>query len=35
MVARPDSATSLAFIAAARVVAGNLGWRHEAEAESR
>jgi ATP-binding protein involved in chromosome partitioning len=32
MVARPESATALAFIAAARQVASGLGWRHEAAA---
>ncbi|HEU4760748.1 MAG TPA: P-loop NTPase, partial [Gemmatimonadales bacterium] len=35
MVARPESATALAFIAAARRVASGLGWRHEAGAGSR
>jgi ATP-binding protein involved in chromosome partitioning len=35
MVARPESATAVAFIAAARRVASGLGWRHDAEAGSR
>jgi ATP-binding protein involved in chromosome partitioning len=35
MVARPESATAVAFIAAARRVASGLGWRHETDAGSR
>jgi ATP-binding protein involved in chromosome partitioning len=35
MVARPESATAVAFIAAARRVASGLGWRHEMDAGSR
>ncbi|HET9605108.1 MAG TPA: P-loop NTPase, partial [Gemmatimonadales bacterium] len=35
MVARPESATAVAFIAAARRVASGLGWRHEVEVASR